>query len=163
MWTDSSLIVIEDDAPYIDPEGTTYPGQYPKAAVPGLMPVTPTKRPDDKPSAYTVDGQPRGGIKIETIDGREWRVEMLNGTPTQVWHTVPRPELTPDEAQAIAVRDLVVNAQAALDASDRTALRCFEGGMPLPVEWAAYRAALRAIVGGGGGPIPERPAWPAGT
>lgn len=163
MWTNAILQPIANDDPYIDADGTTFPAQFPKSEIPGLTKVTETARPNDMPTVYTVDGQPRGGIKIEAIDDREWGVEMRAGTPTQIWHTVPRPELTPAEAQAVAERDLVVNAQAALDASDRTALRCFEAGVPLPVEWAAYRSALRAIVAGGGEPIPERPVWPEGT
>lgn len=163
MWTDKSLAVIEDAEPYVANDGTTYPGQFPKAEIPGLTKITEVLRPDEAPSIYTLDGQPRGGIEIVTINGREWRVEMQDGAAIQVWHTVPRPELTPAEAQAVAERDLVVNAQMALDASDRTALRCFESGLPLPSEWATYRSVLRSIVAGGSGPIPERPAWPPGT
>lgn len=54
-------------------------------------------------------------------------------------------------------------AQAALGETDATALRCFKAGVAFPPEWIAYVAALRAIVRGGPGPVPARPAYPAGT
>lgn len=58
-------------------------------------------------------------------------------------------------------------AQAALDASDITMIRCVEHGVAVPAEWATYRGALRAIVRATSGdptqPLPSRPAYPAGT
>lgn len=58
-------------------------------------------------------------------------------------------------------------AQAALDASDITMIRCVEHGVAVPAEWASYRGALRAIVraasGDPGQPLPSRPEYPAGT
>ena len=54
------------------------------------------------------------------------------------------------------------DAQAALDASDRTLSRCFEVGAVVPQEWRDYRAALRLVVRNGG-TLPVRPAYPAGT
>lgn len=67
----------------------------------------------------------------------------------------PPPGLTPlDPREA---------ARLALEASDVTLIRCFEHDVPVPGEWVLYRAALRAIVAGGGEALPARPAFPAGT
>ena len=54
------------------------------------------------------------------------------------------------------------DAQAALDASDRTLSRCYEAGIAVPEEWRLYRGALRVVVRDGGA-LPVRPAYPAGT
>jgi hypothetical protein len=54
-------------------------------------------------------------------------------------------------------------ALVALDTSDTTALRCFKAGVAFPVEWQNYTASLRGIVKSDIGPIPARPAYPAGT
>ena len=58
-------------------------------------------------------------------------------------------------------------AQAALDASDITALRCVKAGVAFPSEWLTYVTALRAIVKASTGdptqPLPTRPAYPANT
>jgi hypothetical protein len=58
-------------------------------------------------------------------------------------------------------------AQAALDKSDMTVIRCVEAGVTLPAAWVTYRKALRAIVGASTGDptqaLPMRPAYPAGT
>jgi hypothetical protein len=64
-------------------------------------------------------------------------------------------------AQVVAT--LKSTAQAALDASDMTALRCVKAGVAFPVEWQTYVATLRAIVNTGTGTIPAQPSFPQGT
>jgi hypothetical protein len=58
-------------------------------------------------------------------------------------------------------------AQALLDKSDMTIIRCAENGVPVPATWAAYRKALRVISGATTGDptqvLPTAPAFPAGT
>lgn len=53
-------------------------------------------------------------------------------------------------------------AQAAIDKTDITLLRCYERGMAVPVEWATYRNDLRAIVSGTSEStdLPVRPEYP---
>ena len=73
---------------------------------------------------------------------------------------------TVDEVAKAAAESaqLKVEAQAALDKSDITVLRCSENNILVPEEWAAYRTELRRIVfGSSSGPIPVRPNYPPGT
>jgi hypothetical protein len=56
------------------------------------------------------------------------------------------------------------SAQAALDRSDITVLRCFEHAVTVPPDWVTYRAALRTIIAGGSATaLPAVPAYPPGT
>ena len=66
----------------------------------------------------------------------------------------------PDPAEAQAA--LKAAAQAALDKSDVTLLRCYEAGVVVPTEWATYRGQLRGIVGGTSEAteLPVRPEYP---
>lgn len=59
--------------------------------------------------------------------------------------------------------DFKADAQAALDASDMTMLRCVEADISVPAEWKNYRIALRDIMKSGVGPLPKRPPFPTGT
>lgn len=68
-------------------------------------------------------------------------------------------EIAPDQA----TRSLVKRAHVALDASDKTILRCLERGVPIPAEWTAYRAALRTVISKQTGDMPKRPAFPKST
>jgi hypothetical protein len=159
IWTDSTLAVIDANAPYVDAEGVQHLGQRDKSTIPGLLPVLETPWPDDAPATYTIDGQPRGGVIVTG-----WHIEMRDGAAVKVWDTTARPALSEAEAAAIAARDLKTSAQAALDKSDVTVLRCAEVAVAVPAEWAAYRRALRGIIAGTGqGPLPARPSFPAGT
>ncbi|OPY00361.1 MAG: hypothetical protein A4E60_02349 [Syntrophorhabdus sp. PtaB.Bin047] len=72
------------------------------------------------------------------------------------------------EASYIAARTaaaLKVAAQAALDRSDITILRCYENAVAVPETWQAYRTELRAIVSGTSSAtsLPARPEYPEGT
>lgn len=68
-------------------------------------------------------------------------------------------------ASAAAATDMRPAAQAALDRSDITVIRCYEHVVAVPAEWVAYRDALRAVVAGGptSATLPAQPAYPAGT
>lgn len=75
-----------------------------------------------------------------------------------------------EQATIVAARNarvlLVSNAQNALTKSDTTYIRCGKAGVPFPVEWQTYVAALRAIVSGTDTTstvLPTQPAYPAGT
>lgn len=71
-----------------------------------------------------------------------------------------------EEAESISktARDTLVSmAQDALFKSDLVSIRCLKSGSAFPGEWQAYVADLRAIVAGGAGPLPDQPAYPAGT
>jgi hypothetical protein len=68
------------------------------------------------------------------------------------------------EAHDPSKEDYTASAQAALDKSDVTIIRCAENGIAVPSAWATYRASLRAIVAGRqAGPLPTEPSFPAGT
>jgi hypothetical protein len=58
-------------------------------------------------------------------------------------------------------------AMSALVESDRTILRCYENGVSVPSNWAAYRKSLRAIVAATAGDptqsLPPKPAYPPST
>ena len=67
---------------------------------------------------------------------------------------------------ARALATLKIQAQAALDKSDVTMIRCIENGVAVPSAWTTYRHALRALVNGGdttSTALPAIPAYPAGT
>lgn len=84
--------------------------------------------------------------------------------PTKVvigWNVVARPA-------ADALDGIKSLAQAALDDSDRVAIRCAKAGVLYPVSWLAYddllRAIMRATVDGGfPTELPPRPDYPLGT
>lgn len=64
---------IDDDAPFTGPGGTKYPGNWPKAAVQGMVRVVETERPSD--AIYAVSGS---------------AVQLVGGVPTRVWSSTPR-------------------------------------------------------------------------
>ena len=83
------------------------------------------------------------------------------------------PSMTADQIAAVnavyaahdpSKQDYAAAAQADLDRTDVTIVRCAENGIAVPSAWANYRATLRAIVSGKQpGPIPTQPAFPANT
>ena len=93
---------------------------------------------------------PDGSVAI-TAHKDNVMVDLTQNPPA----LIPAPVLPPPYPQ---------QAQAALDSSDITLLRCVENGIAIPAEWAAYRKTLRAIIEGSQtGPLPSRPAYPAGS
>jgi hypothetical protein len=68
-------------------------------------------------------------------------------------------------APVVSASDTRGAAQAALDKSDITVIRCIEHAVAVPAAWTTYRAALRAIVAGGptSAALPTAPTYPAGT
>ena len=56
-------------------------------------------------------------------------------------------------------------ARAELQASDLVVLRCYESGVPFPVEWAIYRESLREIIRADAGEVSQQlplpPDYPA--
>lgn len=79
----------------------------------------------------------------------------------------PQPQVLAEVKARAAWIPYREEAKAALVKSDTVVLRCFEAGVPLPVQWAEYRKALRAIAGAESGdstqPLPIQPGYPAGT
>jgi len=113
-WTDlttdadGALHLIDATDAYVDPEGVTYLADWHKSTIPGLVPVTMADRPDETPTAYTLSGEPRGGVIVTG-----WRVELIDGTPTQVWETEARPALSADEAAALRPGQIAARRWAA--------------------------------------------------
>ena len=57
-------------------------------------------------------------------------------------------------------------AQAALNKSDSTVIRCVSAGIPVPQSWQTYRNALRAMANGTdttSTSLPSMPDYPFGT
>ncbi|MBS1170014.1 MAG: hypothetical protein H6R01_932 [Burkholderiaceae bacterium] len=77
----------------------------------------------------------------------------------------PLPADSPDPAEVWAAYQ--AQAQAALDATDMVALRCFKAGVAFPDAWGGYVETLRAIVRADSGDpaqsLPAQPDYPAGT
>jgi len=109
LWTDKTLVAIEDGDSYTDPDGVQHLAQRDKATIDGLMRVAETPRPDETAAAVTVDGQPRGGVVVTGF-----RIEMRGDVPTQVWDTRARPALTVAEAQAARIATLTGDCQTAI-------------------------------------------------
>lgn len=142
--------VYGDSSPVTDVHGEQYASNRPKDEVPGLLMVKETEPPSG--AAGTVS---RGGVVL--VDGLpQWEWVVTPYTPEQLAAMA----ISPEDEEA---RDNRVRAEAELYISDRTILRCAEAGVSVPAEWATYRRNLRAIAGTAPGPLPERPAYPAGT
>lgn len=91
LYADASLRMIDSSSPYIAPDGTQYPGSYPKDSIPGLERVIETDPPSD-PTVRMIGSH----------------VAMISGRPTQVWDVSPIPLAEIKEAaleRAASVRD----------------------------------------------------------
>ena len=88
--------LIEDSAPCINPWGTRYPGNWPKADIPGLVAVVETDQPTDPTLVITGS-----------------HVELIGGIPTRVWETALRPEPGPPSVpSSISKRQFLLAACA---------------------------------------------------
>ena len=136
MYADIRLLPVYENQQYVSPDGTQYPGNFPKNEIAALHAVTETPQPTD-PSLIVL------GFTI-------------NAAYTQVWTTRPKTvkELTNERK---------IEASEALTKSDITVLRCVENNIPVPEAWAVYRQTLRAIKEAGDQSIPAKPAYPEGT
>lgn len=97
-------------------------------------------------------------------DGTGWRAvgSALDVDPA----TETYQDAEPAPITASASELLNKEAQAALDASDMVAIRCFKAGVAFPAAWQTYVTELRAIVNGTDTTstvLPVAPAYPAGT
>ena len=87
-------VVIEDTAPWTDPTtGVQYPGNWPKASIPGFQ---------------TVVGAPSPDPSVNAITG--CNVQMVNGTPTQIWQYIPYTAAQIAAAQAASLTQAITNA-----------------------------------------------------
>ncbi|MDP9651700.1 hypothetical protein [Paraburkholderia caledonica] len=72
-----------------------------------------------------------------------------------------------EHQESVAWAEYSAAAMIALTQSDKTILRCYESGIPVPAAWVRYRKSLRAIVGADSGdataPLPTVPEYPEGT
>lgn len=118
-------------------------------------------------AARRIDG---AWVLIPDFRGREyWSADRTKHVIVEVGIQPPTDALDADPGPTAA--ELWANhqdaAQAALDSSDRVAVRCMKAGVLYPAEWLAHDNALRAIVRAATGdpsiPLPTRPVYPAGT
>lgn len=101
-----------------------------------------------EPLAY---GQPFniGDTQFTGAELIHWPREDLLALPGMTW-VEPEPE----------TEDWPSLARAALRQSDLVAIRALKAGIAYPEAWQAYDEALRAIVNGAPGPLPEQPEYP---
>jgi hypothetical protein len=103
------------------------------------------------------------------ITGAQWQACLDAPGWTVVDGTLAAPTKSQIEARqaADAWASHQADAMAALDDSDTTILRCYENGVVVPQAWAAYRQALREVVGAASGDpsqgLPQKPPYPSGT
>lgn len=92
-------------------------------------------------------------------------ISAVTPAPQVGWSAVETNGAWSFVAPVVAPVNFAPLAQAALDKSDVTVIRCFEHGVAVPSDWTAYRAVLRAIVAGTSvvSELPVAPAYPVGT
>ena len=117
--------------------------------------------------ALDADGYYSGPAALALDDSPDARRILADPPPAGL----PRPKWsgsawidgrTDEEKQVQAQAALKASAQAALDKSDTSLLRCYEAGAAVPAEWATYRGQLREIVSGKSTAtgLPVRPEYP---
>lgn len=119
------------------------------------------------PSDAAIDSCFSGDIAAQFVD-----VTSVTPTPKPGWAAVEASgewsfsESTASNS-ALSWAAYQSMAQASLDKSDVTILRCYENAVAIPGAWATYRKSLRAIVSAKSGdatkPLPAQPAYPDGT
>ena len=97
MWTDSTLKAIQDTDQYTAANGTTYPGDWPKETIPGLITVALTARPDET---------------LVIVSGYH-----IDENYAQVWDTTPK---SPEQIAAELVGAVQASVQKRLDEFART-------------------------------------------
>lgn len=95
-------------------------------------------------------GVPADPANLDYAEYLKWQAEGNTPTPYE-----------PDPTEGRGA--LKAAAQAALDKSDTTLLRCYEKGVSVPAAWVSYRDGLRGIVTGSStaSELPTRPPYPA--
>lgn len=138
---------VDDLAPITTADGTQYPSNWDKSTIPNLIKVVEETRPD--------------GTQFSIINTT---VSLINGVPTLTYTTEPvviqqSPQLSPKPQL------LWMDAQRALNISDRTIIRCIENGLTIPQDWKDYRNALRTIISNKttSGILPILPTYPTGS
>lgn len=86
------------------------------------------------------------------VDGAQYPSDWPRSDLEALGLTWVEPEPSPPDWPSLALE--------ALTESDLVAIRAIKAGISYPLEWQAYDEALRAIVNGSSGPLPERPEHP---
>jgi len=136
VYINTNNEIIQDTDAYNSLEGTKYPANWNKDAIPELTKITETPQPVDP--ALVVTGY------------------IIDSTHTQVWQTRTKTAAEISSALKLA-------AYEALQGSDLVAIRCIKAGVVFPLEWQTYVADLRAVINGTLAILPSRPAYPVGT
>ena len=94
MYTNTSLDIIQDNAPYTDSSGTNYPSNWDKDTIAELFPVTLVTQPTEV-----------------VIEG--FHIELVDVTYTQVWDTSALPAKTWTDVDNLQNAMFSINTEAA--------------------------------------------------
>jgi hypothetical protein len=106
---------------------------------------------------------------VQFTDSTETKIAAVFGCaqdPTAYPNQGDIPDTDARYLAFINPNQLPSQAQAALDKSDTTIIRCYSAGVATPTSWETYRAELRAIVNGSdttSTSLPATPTYPANT